>query len=69
VRAGRLRHVARMLLIAFYSHTRPWTILKLKLLPSADGAHVDLDAGIVSGVGPNAATYTRTISSKKRVTG
>ena len=51
VRAARRRpesrHLARMLLIGFYTGTRPGAILKLKWLQSTDGGHFDLDAGIL----------------------
>jgi hypothetical protein len=41
------KHIARMLLIGFYTGTRPGTILKLKWLQSTDGGHIDLNAGIL----------------------
>jgi integrase len=47
VRAARrnpqTRHVARMLLIGFYSGSRPGSILKLSWMPSTVGGWVDLD--------------------------
>ena len=50
VRAARrqpeTRHVVRMLLIGFYTGTRPGTILKSGWLESLDGGWFDLDAGI-----------------------
>jgi len=46
-RKPETRHVARMLLIGFYSGTRPGAILRLAWLPSTAGGWIDVDAGIL----------------------
>ncbi len=43
----RTHHVARVLLIGYYSGTRPGAILRLRWLPSADAGWFDLDAGVL----------------------
>lgn len=46
-RKDRLRHVARFVLLGVYTGTRSQAMLKLSWLPSVDGGHVDLEAGII----------------------
>jgi integrase len=43
-RDPKTQHLARVLLIGWYSGTRPGAILKLRWMPSTTGGHVDLDA-------------------------
>ncbi len=42
-----LGHVARFLLVGIYSGSRSQNILRLSWLPSVDGGHVDLEAGVI----------------------
>jgi integrase len=39
----KARHLVRVLLIGWYSGTRPGAILKLRWMPSTTGGHVDLE--------------------------
>lgn len=47
LRGPQTRHVARMLLIGWYTGTRPGAILKLSWLPSSSAGWIDLDAGVL----------------------
>lgn len=46
-RRPETRHVARAILIGFYTGTRPGAVLKTRWLQSTDGGWFDLDAGIL----------------------
>jgi integrase len=45
--APSLRHLERVLVIGWYTGTRPGAILRLRWLPSVDGGHIDLDNGLL----------------------
>jgi integrase len=47
LRSPQARHVARMLVIGWYTGTRPGAILELRWLPSTSAGWFDLDAGIL----------------------
>jgi integrase len=42
-----LQHLERVLVIGWFSGTRPGAILRLRWLPSIDGGHIDLDNGLL----------------------
>lgn len=53
-KSKRTRHVARMLLIGWYTGTRPGAILGLRWLPSPSSGWFDLDAGVIHRRGSGA---------------
>ena len=53
-RNPRLRHVARVLLIGYYSGTRPGAILALRWLPSVSSGWVDIKTGVMHRRGSSA---------------
>ena len=46
-RLTRMRHIPRLILIGWYSGSRPGTILKLRWVPSTSGGWFDLDNGVL----------------------
>jgi len=60
-KSQRTKHVARMLLIGYYTGTRPGAILGLRWLPSPSNGWFDLDAGVLHRRGK-----TTTVSTKRQ---
>jgi integrase len=60
-RSPQTRHLARMLLVGWYTGTRPGAILALSWLPSPSAGWFDLDAGVLHRRG----THTR-ITNKRQ---
>jgi integrase len=47
LRTPKCRHLARYLLLGWYTGTRSGALLKLRWLPSLDGGHIDVDGGVI----------------------
>ena len=58
-RNPRSRHLARFILVAYYTGTRSEAILRMRFMPSVDGGWVDTERGIMHRRGTGEAETTK----------